>query len=197
MSNLVEKIRDLAGQGLDRQAIANELSINISQLSRICRLAAIKLRRKQRISGPGLAERASALVETIRALSQDGLTAGQIAERASVSRQWVHQTAKKNGIPLPRAWRHQSTVAGTVAELLAGADLLARGWQIYLPAFRTGGHDLLATAGDKIISIEVRSAHRDHKGAIHFARRPNDKSSHYALVIKGEPIVYRPELEDL
>lgn len=88
-----------------------------------------------------------------------------------------------------------ATVAGTIAELVVAADLMARGWQVFFPIVRTTKCDLLATdkTGERVIRVEVRSGRRVGE-AITFYKKVNAVCDHYAIVIPGEPVTYKPEL---
>lgn len=146
-------------------------------------------------------------------------TIAETARIFGVSRQRIQQLVKKYGFtvgkdgrlahnrkpmpprpPKPRiitggVSSHLSTRAvGKVAEMLVAADLLARGWQVFLPLVGNLGHDLVAIREQKIITVEVRPAHRTAAGHIDWARKSGCTSSHYGLVITGEPVHYEPML---
>ncbi len=143
-------------------------------------------------------------------LAATGSTAREIAGKLGISRARVYQIAKANNITLPAAgWPSgpsvarvvtggiaapiNETTAGTIAEILVMADLLARGWQVYMPVVRHRGYDLIATNDGRIVTVEVRSAKRGVGGALRFQKQPNDKSDVYALVVTGETVEYLPE----
>lgn len=88
-----------------------------------------------------------------------------------------------------------ATVAGTIAELVVAADLLARGWQVFFPMVRTTKCDLLATdkTGERVIRVEVRSGRRVGE-SITFLRKDKAVCDHYAIVLPREPVTYKPEL---
>jgi hypothetical protein len=155
--------------------------------------------------------------DRIRELAAAGMFAADIARETGVSRQRIHQIAKRAGITLLR-WTPRlrnpapsptprvvtggicgpinQTIAGTIAEMLVAADLLARGWQVFLPAVRLNiGHDLVATRGSEVMTIEVRSAtRRKTTGVIMRPTKANCPSTHYAWVLTGEPVVYSPDI---
>jgi hypothetical protein len=155
--------------------------------------------------------------DLVRRLAAEGKPAGAIAAELGISRQYVYQMASVHGISVPRAgWRHvqrsgpvqpvarvmtggvsvpvNATVAGSIGELLVTADLLARGWFVYAPVIRQRHHDLIASKGNRLVTIEVRSAVRSGPdGCVRFNRTSVNKSDAYALVVTGEPVIYRPD----
>ena len=156
--------------------------------------------------------------DRVRDLAAAGYTARQIALELGVSRQRVYQIADAEGVSLPRANAPDTprrgtvpkprvitggieqpinhTTAGTISELLAAADLLARGWQVYMPVVRARGHDLIAVNGGKVVTVEVRSAKRNAEGNLVYNRSARDRSQAYALVLTGEPVQFRPSVEE-
>jgi hypothetical protein len=86
-------------------------------------------------------------------------------------------------------------VVGSISELLAAVDLMARGWKVYRPLAISRGHDLIGEKNGILKTFEVRSANRNKEGGIRFTIKEACTSDHYALVITGEPVQYRPELE--
>lgn len=154
-------------------------------------------------------------VEEIRRLAGEGMPASAIAERLGLSRQRVYQICEQNEIALPRYHRRYErrtgapksrvttggvqhainhTVAGTIAELLAAADLMARGWVVFVPVVKSKGHDLIACRDGEIATFEVRSAYRNAAGKLIFNKKADCASKYYALVITGEPVTYEPQL---
>lgn len=147
-------------------------------------------------------------------LAAEGFTATEIAEKLGISRQRVYKIASRDRIIFALRSRMASSgaqvrapmmatgiiasgtvIAGTIAELLVAADLLTKGWNVYAPLVRNKGHDLIVYCGGKVLTIEVRSAYRSQNGKLVGNRMDRkDKSSHFAFVITGEPIVYEPEL---
>jgi hypothetical protein len=154
----------------------------------------------------------SDVAERVRALAEVGKTAMEIAEELDISRQRVYYIGRKSDIPIERPGARapynivpriitggvrvnvNAYTAGTVSELLVAADLLARGWYPYRPIIRNRGHDLIATRGDEIITIEVRSGRRVKGGGISFAQLPRDRSQFYGVVCIAESVVYLPDL---
>ncbi len=156
--------------------------------------------------------------ERIRALAAAGMVASEIAKQEGISRQRVYQVARSRGIVLPSyhdvarapqpklaiprvitggvVKRVTCTVGGTIAELLATADLMARGYQVYRPMVGNRGFDAIACKDGQMLTIEVRSAIRLPEGTLKYRKDEPPKASHYALVITGEPVTYVPDLPD-
>jgi hypothetical protein len=160
-------------------------------------------------------------IERLKVSASEGKSMAEAARDLGVSRARVHQIATRDGIEF-RNGRHGAqprinppasrsspnpriktggphvlltpSMAGKVVEMIVVADLLARGWQVFLPIFSNRGHDLVAYAAGNLITVEVRSAHRDNGGKLAYAKRPSDKSMHYALVVSGEVVHYEPEI---
>lgn len=154
-------------------------------------------------------------VEKIAALAKEGKTTSEIAAELGLSRQRIHAAAKSHGIAIPR-YRPPATfrvpppkpriqtggvsvpintsVAGSIAEMLVAADLMARGWHVYMPVLVSRGHNIIACEGGRIATFEVRSAHRNAAGKLIFGRKSDCVSDHYALVVTGEPVIYDPAI---
>lgn len=156
-------------------------------------------------------------VDKVRELAASGKWASAIADDLGISRQRVHQIAKAHQIELPvnRAPRDTAkrrppvariqtggvlapinhSVAGTISELLVAADLMARGWQVFMPIIASKGHDLIAVKDGRIATFEVRSAHRNANGVVKYAKQAGCTSEFYGLVVTGEPVTYVPDLD--
>lgn len=148
-----------------------------------------------------------AQIDKVRELAATGLRPPEIAKVMGVSRQWVYVICSKNDIPYPGRGAPlpevrtgiltplNSTLAGTVSELLVASDLLTKGYQVYRPIMLCRGHDLIALSkSGKILTFEVRSAKRRENGTIAASTKNDCNSAYFAFVIAGEPIVYKPEL---
>lgn len=160
--------------------------------------------------------------ELVRALVRDepSLNLTDIAARIGVSRERVRQIATEEGLGVPRGvvgYRPRKaagppvarvttggvpvkitqTVAGTIAELLVAADLSARGFVVFFPLVRSAICDLVALRRDVELPlrIEVRSGHRSGQRIV-YSTKTNSPAEHHAVVITGEPVVYRPPLPE-
>jgi hypothetical protein len=93
------------------------------------------------------------------------------------------------GVPVPI----NATVAGTIGEMLVAADLLTRGWLVYLPIVRNAGCDLVVVSrGDnRVERIEVRTARRVD-GVLRYASPDKSQSDRRAIVCSGECVTYEP-----
>lgn len=143
----------------------------------------------------------------------------EIAREIGVSRQRISQVCAKEGIKLKRAYpasdRKPSstpaprvitggvispishTVCGSISELLVAADLMARGYKPYMPIVRQRSHDILAVnTNNEVLTVEVRSGKRraDGNGITWNSKGERCASSFCAIVITGEPVIYKPEL---
>jgi len=90
-----------------------------------------------------------------------------------------------------------SRACGAVGELLAAADLIARGWSVFVPLVHNPTCDLLALSpdGDKAERIEVRSGRRSADGQrIIYPMPDRSLSDRRAIVVTGEPVTYEPPL---
>lgn len=152
------------------------------------------------------------------------LTVKALAEILGITRQGVHYLLQKHDLraapakyaqgsrrtgyemlPKPQILIRPEDVAklsptacGTVAELVAAADLTARGWHVFAPIVRVASScDLVAIArdGSKVLRIEVRPGRRNGD-KITFLQKVDAAHDHYAIVIAGEPVSYKPALPD-
>jgi hypothetical protein len=158
----------------------------------------------------------------LREFAGSGATMAQTARELGVTRARIHQLAVRHSIAFRRMWtfapdakkafeaqktdppprnptggvevKFGQAIGGKTAALLACADLLARGWQVYLPVSSNRGHDIVASRGNCILTFEVNLAYRSETGNLSFKRKREQKSTHCALVVKGEPVIYRPAL---
>lgn len=156
--------------------------------------------------------------QAIRDMAARGMTRAEIARELGVSRQRVYELGKKIGVsfvdgrfyrakqsaiaaPKPRVLtggvpcKISHSAAGVISELLVAADLMARGYQVYMPVIASRGHDVIAVSGSEILTFEVRSAYRNKAGNLIFARKADSPSQHHALVVTGEPVSYDPPLD--
>ena len=152
--------------------------------------------------------------------NQPELTMSDIARVLDISRERVRQIVAGEGLtvrrghkgigertprpPGPPMSRVQTggvavpishTVAGTIGELMAAADLTARGFVVFFPLVRTAQCDLVALDREgNVQRIEVRCGHRGQKGRVVYSQKDRSRTDRYAIVITGEPIVYDPPL---
>lgn len=135
-------------------------------------------------------------------------TAAEIARRLECSRWDVYKAAKKAGINLSRgprpsgvarAWpaerfhgvRLTSQTAGAAGELIACADLMFRGWNVYRALSPNAPCDLIAWKGERILRIEVRSARRGQNGNLRYAQPSNRIYEVLALIDIEQKLEYR------
>lgn len=82
-----------------------------------------------------------------------------------------------------------------MCELIAAADIIARGHHVFRSMTPTGPCDLIALVHGKAIRIEVRSANETRNGSI----RGNCETVHevdvFAFVLPDHRVVYDPPLE--
>jgi hypothetical protein len=158
-----------------------------------------------------------ALADKIRDLAAQGMSISAIAGRLKYTRQHISALCKRFDIPHVRGerkyeWRKprepkptvlatagltvppSKHLRGAVAEILVAADLLARGYLVYRAVCGVRGHDVIATNGSAILTFEVRTARRRMDGKVVYSRTNNCGSSHHAIVLPGEPILYEPPL---
>ena len=87
---------------------------------------------------------------------------------------------------------------GTVSELIAAADMIARGWDVYIPLVRNRGHDLIASGNGTVITVEVRSGDTWPSGKLKYNKLPRKlPSMHFAIVTIDRPVEYDPPLPEL
>lgn len=158
--------------------------------------------------------------QRVRELATDepNLNMTDIAGRLGVSRERVRQIVDQESLNVPRgvtgirsrkapappapriltggvAVKITHTAAGLIGELLVAADLTARGYVVFFPLSRTSACDLVSLSPDGLLEkIEVRCGTR-HGGTIRYNRKLiGGVHDRYAIVVTGEPVVYRPEL---
>lgn len=159
--------------------------------------------------------------EKVRELfaAEPNLNLSDIAERIGVSRERVRQIAAGENLGIPRGvqgYRRRgrkagppasrvitggvpckvnSTVAGTIGELLVAADLSARGYIVFFPLVRSAICDLVALHPrvKAALRIEVRCGHRSGERIV-YSTKSNSPAEHHAVVVTGEPVIYKPEL---
>lgn len=96
---------------------------------------------------------------------------------------------------------------GYASEMLVAADLISRGYHVFVSIAPGAIYDILAVRrrDAHIATIEVRTARRSDNGSIiqgrqlrqmpgGGSRNASSKIDHFALVLAGEPIVYEPDM---
>lgn len=76
---------------------------------------------------------------------------------------------------------------GAVGELIAAADLLNRGFDVYRAVSQSSGCDLIAVRGTQCLRIEVRVGQILRNGKVEYRKRDSEahKLDHYAVVLPG------------
>ena len=142
-----------------------------------------------------------------------GLNMAQIARLVGLSRERVRQITTQEGLiepgpsPVPRTGPQprvitggvpvslSHTVVGSIGELLAAADLMARGRMVFFPLVRTGACDLLTLDKQgRVERIEVRCGKRAGE-RVTYAFADKSQSDRRAIVLTGEPVRYEPSLD--
>lgn len=165
-----------------------------------------------------MADREETTREKVLRLNRENPTwnMSDIARDIRVSRERVRQIAESEGLLIERGVRGvrsrearspeprvstggilvpiNHTAAGLIGELLVAADLTARGYVAFIPLTRNAECDLIAMSKDgRLEKIEVRCGKRTPAG-ITYNRKPEGTHDRYAIVITGEPVIYKPDL---
>lgn len=139
------------------------------------------------------------------------LTARQISLALNISRQAVYQHVRALGLKVAAgggntpqivvsdgavATTLSPTTTGTVAELLVAADLIARGWRVFFPLTRQATCDLIVLPrnGMKSLRIEVKPGFREGGSRLVYTPGQPYFLDHHAIVVRGEPVIYEPDL---
>lgn len=145
------------------------------------------------------------------------LNMSQLAARLGVSRERVRQLVRQEGLAVPKGHvgltptprrpptprvitggvpvRLSATIVGTIGEMLAAADLMARGFMVFFPLTRTGACDLITLARHGATErIEVRCGHRNGDRLV-WGQADRSRSDRRAIVLTGEPVRYEPPFE--
>jgi hypothetical protein len=159
---------------------------------------------------PSTRERVLTLVRQSPHLNQT-----EIAERVSATRQRVSQIIASEGLTVPKGRRgvaprakaraepaeeskgvpaYLAEAGGPIAVLVAAADLMARGYTVYLPMTSAAAADLVAIdALGNLQRVAVQRARRRGTRLEHERPKPGDVDIH-ALILANEPVQYRPNL---
>jgi hypothetical protein len=146
----------------------------------------------------------------IRALIASDRPMRDIADELGISRQRLYQICRTHKIDFKR-YRHQredsasakqakegissytaTHMKGTAAEMMVAATLILRCWNVYIPLNRGRSHDLIAVMGERVITVEVRTATREKATGKAICTRDR-KSDVLAVVCDGE-ITFEPSL---
>lgn len=148
-----------------------------------------------------MVEKANAREGILELLREDPHIGAAEAGRAlDITRQRAHQLLEELRPEVEASPDKFQRIAQTAsllnsAVLLeAAADLASRGWQIFVPiAHSSQTCDLVAVSkdGKKVERIEVRVAKR-RLGEVQFTEPHGGVFDRLALVIAGEPVLYRP-----
>jgi PHD/YefM family antitoxin component YafN of YafNO toxin-antitoxin module len=163
---------------------------------------------------PSTRERVLALVKESPHLNQT-----EIAKQVGTTRQRVSQIIASEGLNVPRGRRgvtpraksevaeHQAMhnsdavpaylakAGGPVAVLLTAADLMSRGYTVYLPVVPAAAADLVAIdAQGKVKRVSVQRPTRTAGGKLEYQYpKPGSVETH-ALILTDEPVQYEPAL---
>lgn len=170
-----DQFRQLVAAGLTGAEIAREMGISRQRVSQIAVQEDVQLPRK-----PPAEKKPEVPKRRRRVFKRD---------KPSV----IVPRLITGGVPV----RVNTVAAGRVSELLVAADLVARGWHVFMPIDYRKGHDLVACGNGRLATFEVRSGRRGKAGGVVFLRNRVMLSQHYAVVVTGEPVTYEPPLEDL
>ena len=90
-----------------------------------------------------------------------------------------------------------SATTGAISELRVAVDLLVKGYDVFRALSPNCPCDLAVLKNNKLLRIEVRTAHKSTTGKLYnnpLARDDRDNIDIYAWVLSDE-IIYEPELE--
>ena len=87
--------------------------------------------------------------------------------------------------------------SGALAELVACADLMARGYEVFRAQSPSCSCDVVAIRDGKVHRVEVRSGYKHQDGTIHTALTRLDPAKYdvLAIVHAGREVVYEPPLD--
>lgn len=87
---------------------------------------------------------------------------------------------------------------GAVHEMVVSVDLMRRGYDVFRALSPSGACDLVAFRGDDLLRVEVKTATRNHKGAVAFGGKARTLARGtydvLAFVFHSGEIVYEPPL---
>jgi hypothetical protein len=85
-----------------------------------------------------------------------------------------------------------SPSVGAIHELQVGADLLARGFQVFTALRASADCDLAVLIGKKLVRLEVTTGYKAPSGKISFPNHNPERYDALAVVIAKEMIHYFP-----
>ena len=84
---------------------------------------------------------------------------------------------------------------GALSELIASADLMRKGFEVYRALSPASSCDVLAIKGKKVFTFEVRTGYKSTDGKRITVNRTNQRAENLIIVIRGtNEIVYEPEI---
>lgn len=91
--------------------------------------------------------------------------------------------------------RLDTATVGSLSELTAAIDLTRRGYAVYRAISPSAPCDLIATKGNAVLRVEVRTGTVNTSGSVSFPRptRDSGRSDVYAVVV-GDAVSYHPDL---
>ncbi len=164
---------------------------------------------------PSTRERVLALVKQSPHLNQT-----EIAERVGATRQRVSQIIASEDLNVPKGRRgvarrakataeaapvaeakavpaYFAKAGGPIAVLVAAADLMTRGFTVYLPITQSAAADLVAIdARGNLKRVAVQRARRKGQRLDYERPKPGDVDTH-ALILADEPVQYRPSIDEV
>lgn len=92
-------------------------------------------------------------------------------------------------------FRHLATgTVGALSELLASADLIKNGYEVYRALSPSSSCDILALKNGEVKKFEVRTSRRNKSGAISYPKTNIRAENIIAVILSSKEIVYIPEL---
>lgn len=86
---------------------------------------------------------------------------------------------------------------GAVSELLACADLLKNGFDVFRAVSPSCSCDLMIFYNKKVIRVEVTTGYKTRLGNHQFPKKNNEKFELLVVVLKNGEIIYTPPLQEI
>lgn len=97
---------------------------------------------------------------------------------------------------LPKSIELPTGTVGAIGELIASADLLSKGFEVFKAVSMHATSDLIIRKDNRYYSVEVKAGKlNDNKGLVF--SRPKYNKDLLAIVLPNKLIQYRPSLENL